>query len=46
MRNGRGILIACAAYVGEHSFPGSERQIIRGCPDANDLNHPELIGRK
>ena len=38
--------IACAAYIGEHSFSSSETPTAEGRPDANDLNHAELFGRK
>jgi ferredoxin len=40
------IPIACAAYIGEHSFSSSETPIAEGRPDANDLNHAELLGCK
>ncbi len=40
------IPIACAAYIGEHSFSGSDTPIAEARPDANDLNHAELFGRK
>jgi ferredoxin len=38
--------IACAAYIGEHSFSSSETPTAEGRPDAIDLNHAELFGRK
>ncbi|EMG36984.1 4Fe-4S dicluster domain containing protein [Desulfocurvibacter africanus PCS] len=38
--------IACAAYIGEHSFSSSETPVAHGRPDANDLNHAEQFGRK
>ena len=38
--------IACAAYIGEHSFSSSETPIAENRPDAIDLNHAELFGRK
>lgn len=38
--------IACAAYIGEHSFSSSETPIAEARPDASDLNHAELFGRK
>lgn len=38
--------IACAAYIGEHSFSSSETPTAEGRPDARDLNHAELFGRK
>ena len=38
--------IACAAYIGEHSFSSSETPTAEGRPDASDLNHAELFGRK
>jgi ferredoxin len=39
------IPIACAAYIGEHSFSSSETPTAEGRPDASDLNHAELFGR-
>lgn len=38
--------IACAAYVGEHSFSHPETPIAAGRPDADDLLHAESFGRK
>jgi ferredoxin len=38
--------IACAAYIGEHSFSSSEMPTAEGRPDENDLNHAELFGHK
>jgi ferredoxin len=40
------IPIACAAYIGEHSFSSSETPIAEARPDASDLTHAELFGRK
>ncbi|SMD07479.1 EFR1 family ferrodoxin [Sporomusa malonica] len=40
------IPIACAAYIGEHSFSSSETPIAEARPDASDLNQAELFGRK
>lgn len=40
------IPIACAAYIGEHSFSSPETPIAEGRPDASDLNNAELFGRK
>ncbi len=41
------IPIAGAAYIGEHSFHSSELPAAsKGRPDASDLNHAELFGRK
>lgn len=40
------IPIAGAAYIGEHSFSSSETPIAEARPDASDLNHAELFGRK
>jgi ferredoxin len=40
------IPIACAAYIGEHSFSNSETPIAVARPDACDLHHAELFGRK
>jgi len=38
--------IACAAYIGEHSFSSPETPTAEGRPDASDLIHAELFGRK
>ncbi len=38
--------IACAAYIGEHSFSSAEMPIAQSRPDAKDLNHAELFGRR
>ena len=46
IKKSRGIPIACAAYIGEHSFSSSDMPIAEARPDANDLNHAELFGRK
>ena len=44
---GRGCIpIACAAYIGEHSFSSPEIPIAAGRPDAADLDHAEAFGRK
>ena len=40
------IPIACAAYIGEHSFSNPETPIAVARPDASDLNHAQLLGRK
>jgi len=40
------IPIASAAYIGEHAFSSSETPTAAGRPDASDLNHAELFGRK
>ncbi|WP_411680638.1 EFR1 family ferrodoxin [Clostridium thailandense] len=40
------IPIAGAAYIGEHSFSSKEMPIAEARPDASDLNHAELFGRK
>jgi ferredoxin len=40
------IPVACAAYIGEHSFSSSEIPIAEGRPDAGDLNNAALFGRK
>ena len=42
----RGCLpIACAAYIGEHSFSSSETPTAEGRPDVSDLKQAELFGR-
>lgn len=38
--------IACAAFVGEHSFSSSETPVAHGRPDADDLNHAAVFGQK
>lgn len=38
--------IACAAYIGEHSFSSPETPTAEGRPDTSDLHHAELFGRK
>jgi ferredoxin len=38
--------IACAAYIGEHSFSNSEAPIAVGRPDAADLSHAQQFGEK
>ena len=40
------VLIACAAYIGEHSFSSPEMPIAEARPDASDLENAELLGRK
>ena len=40
------IPIACAAYIGEHSFSNSETPTAQGRPDKDDLNHAEAFGQK
>ncbi|MCK9579756.1 MAG: EFR1 family ferrodoxin [Methanoregula sp.] len=38
--------IAGGAWIGEHSFSRSETPTAKGRPDARDLKHAELFGRK
>lgn len=38
--------IACAAFIGEHSFSSAEIPIAAARPDMNDINHAELFGEK
>jgi ferredoxin len=38
--------VACAAYIGEHSFSGPETPIAVSRPDADDLRHAESFGRE
>ena len=40
------IPIACAAYIGEHSFSNSETPTAQGRPDEDDLNHAKVFGQK
>ncbi|MEJ2495257.1 MAG: EFR1 family ferrodoxin [Ignavibacteriaceae bacterium] len=40
------IPIACAAYIGEHSYSSSETPIAEARPDVIDLSHAELFGSK
>jgi ferredoxin/flavodoxin len=41
-----GLPIACAAFIGEHSFSSSEAPLAAGRPDADDLSHAKSFGRK
>jgi ferredoxin len=38
--------IACAAYIGEHSFSDSKTPIAAGRPDIDDLKHAVSFGKK
>lgn len=38
--------IACAAFIGEHSFSSTDLPIAVSRPDETDLNHAEIFGRK
>jgi ferredoxin len=40
------IPVACAAYIGEHSYSSFETPIAVDRPDVRDLKHAELFGRK
>ncbi len=40
------IPIACAAYIGEHSFSNSETPTAQGRPGEDDLNHAKVFGQK
>jgi ferredoxin len=40
------IPIACAAYVGEHSFSSSRFPVAPGRPDAEDLDHALAFGQR
>jgi len=40
------IPIACAAFIGEHSFSDPETPTAQGRPDEKDLNHAELLGQE
>jgi ferredoxin len=40
------IPLACAAYIGEHSFSSLEMPTAEGRPDGSDLNHATFFGRK
>jgi ferredoxin len=46
MKKNGGIPIACAAFIGEHSFSSSDTPIAVSRPDWADLNHAEMFGRK
>lgn len=46
LKNRGCIPVACGAYIGEHSFSNSETPIAVARPDANDIIHAELFGRK
>jgi ferredoxin/menaquinone-dependent protoporphyrinogen IX oxidase len=41
-----GLPIACAAFIGEHSFSSYETPIAAGRPDADDLNRAKSFGQK
>jgi len=44
---GRGCkVLACAAFIGEHSFSDPETPIAHGRPDADDLEQAEVFGRR
>jgi ferredoxin len=45
VKNG-GIPIACAAFIGEHSFSSSDTPIAVSRPDPADLHQAEIFGRK
>lgn len=38
--------IACAAFIGEHSFSSSETPIALARPDISDKNHAEFLGKR
>ena len=38
--------VACAAFVGEHSFSSSETPIAVARPDVSDVNLAELLGKR
>jgi len=38
--------IACAAFIGEHSFSNSETPIAPARPDVIDINHAETLGKR
>ncbi len=38
--------IACAAFIGEHSFSSSETPIALARPDVSDLNHADLFVKR
>jgi ferredoxin len=38
--------IACAAFIGEHSFSSSETPTAEGRPDSSDLHNAKFFGRK
>ncbi len=38
--------LACAAFIGEHSFSGSETPIALARPDVSDVDQAELFGNK
>lgn len=40
------IVVAGAAYIGEHSFSNDEEPVAVGRPDKNDLQHANEFGRK
>ncbi|MGB3222278.1 MAG: hypothetical protein WBB23_05705 [Desulforhopalus sp.] len=46
MKKRGGIPIACAAFIGEHSFSSPDTPIAVARPDAADLNQAKMFGRK
>lgn len=38
--------LACAAFIGEHSFSSSETPIAVARPDTSDAKHAELFGKR
>ena len=46
MKQCGGTPIACAAFIGEHSFSSSDTPIAVSRPDAADLDYAEMFGRK
>ncbi len=38
--------VACAAFIGEHSFSDSALPTAQGRPDADDLKHAKVLGQK
>ncbi|MCL6559914.1 MAG: EFR1 family ferrodoxin [Firmicutes bacterium] len=38
--------VACAAFIGEHSFSSSETPIAVARPDASDINYAKLFGER
>lgn len=46
LKNRGCVPVACAAFIGEHSFSGSDTPIAVSRPDGDDLNRAETFGRQ
>ncbi len=41
-----GVVVGCAAYIGEHSFSDEETPTAQDRPDVSDVKHAEVFGTK